>query len=506
MTTRRYLPIDEIRTDGGTQIRLEIDQETVQRYHDAMADSPQNAPHPLPPIDVYHDKKAKAYWLTDGFHRHAAAKRLGRLKIACNVTEGNREAAILEACMANATHGLPRSNADKRRAVETFLRLRPDWSDRNVAAATHTSHTFVAQTRARLAGELQASAALDNQAERLERIGRDGKKHKTKTKPKTLADGQEAQPAAGPTPAPGRHFDFPPCPRSADGGHEWLEGACAQCHEPDPTATLTPDEALAAWDAGRGKRPTQDNPDPAKQMEAEFEADQARIAARAAAVAQLPAADPAREYERIMAEDAEAEADLEMTPGTLTRPADPNRCDRRFTGYAVWDAPSRTWYTGRGTRFTDAPLHAKYYADMAQARAAADWLNSTQARHTTVAGCYEPDETDETRRRCPCCNGAGKIPREPQLPDELNTPAVAQAWQEWNADRKARKQPVTAIAARKQIALLAKLGPALAVEAIEASIAHGWIGLFDPREKAGKRETVKLTNQGKAHKGKVAAL
>lgn len=62
---------------------------------------------------------------------------------------GTRRDAILYAVGANATHGLPRSNADKRRAVETMLRDEEwvVWSDREIARRTQTSAPFVAKVR-----------------------------------------------------------------------------------------------------------------------------------------------------------------------------------------------------------------------------------------------------------------------------------------------------------------------------------------------------------------------
>lgn len=109
------VPIASLRLDGGTQPRSELNQDTVSDYAEAM-----KAKRAFPPVTVYHD--GSAFWLADGFHRVAAAQRAGLAKLAADVREGSRRDAVLFSVGANAAHGLRRTNADKRRAVETLLR------------------------------------------------------------------------------------------------------------------------------------------------------------------------------------------------------------------------------------------------------------------------------------------------------------------------------------------------------------------------------------------------
>lgn len=83
------------------------------------------APLPLCPATLADEpggEGAAAYWLADGFHRTAAAKSAGLAEIDADVRQGTRRDAILFSVGANAAHGLRRTNADKRRAVETLLR------------------------------------------------------------------------------------------------------------------------------------------------------------------------------------------------------------------------------------------------------------------------------------------------------------------------------------------------------------------------------------------------
>lgn len=137
--------IASIRRNGGTQIRAALDESTVAEYAAAWKSGPA-----LPPVAAYYD--GKDHWLSDGFHRVEAALRAGARRIDAVVTKGTRRDAILAACKANAEHGLRRSNADKRRAVDTLL-ADPEWtlwSNRRIAKETQVSDVFVAECRDRL--------------------------------------------------------------------------------------------------------------------------------------------------------------------------------------------------------------------------------------------------------------------------------------------------------------------------------------------------------------------
>ena len=99
------------------------------------------------PVLVFHD--GTDYWLADGFHRVAARAKVGRLTVKAEVRQGTRRDAVLYACGANATHGLRRTNADKRRAVETLLRDEEwsQWSDREIARRCGVGADMVGDAR-----------------------------------------------------------------------------------------------------------------------------------------------------------------------------------------------------------------------------------------------------------------------------------------------------------------------------------------------------------------------
>lgn len=142
MAKKASIPISQIRLDGNTQSRIRIDDSTVSEYAEAMEQG-----RKFPPAVVFFD--GTDHWLADGFHRVYAASVLKKAKIACDVREGSRRDAVLYSVGANASHGLRRTNADKRRAVETLLQD-PEWvkwTDRAIAERCGVSHPFVANLR-----------------------------------------------------------------------------------------------------------------------------------------------------------------------------------------------------------------------------------------------------------------------------------------------------------------------------------------------------------------------
>ena len=93
---------------------------------------------------MFRDSDGK-YWLADGFHRLETAKRCEIDEIHADVRDGSRDDAFLYAAGANADHGLPRTNADKRKAIRTVLHLPmcSTWSGRQIAEHCRVTHPTV---------------------------------------------------------------------------------------------------------------------------------------------------------------------------------------------------------------------------------------------------------------------------------------------------------------------------------------------------------------------------
>jgi len=128
MTDIRQIPIKFIRTNGKTQVRMAMDQGAILEYAEAMKEGVT-----FPPVVLFLDKDI--YWLGDGFHRVEAAQAAGKKNIKADVRQGGLREAQFFAIGANHDHGLRRSNADKRKAVEMLLDD-PEWggwSNREIA-------------------------------------------------------------------------------------------------------------------------------------------------------------------------------------------------------------------------------------------------------------------------------------------------------------------------------------------------------------------------------------
>lgn len=136
------LELEQIRIDGGTQSRVELNQETVAEYAQAFTDGAE-----FPPVVVFFD--GASYWLADGFHRYFGARDAGESAIDAEIRTGTQRDAVLYSWGANDKHGLPRSNADKRHIVTAILRDEQgrQWSDRDIAKRFGFSNTFVGNIR-----------------------------------------------------------------------------------------------------------------------------------------------------------------------------------------------------------------------------------------------------------------------------------------------------------------------------------------------------------------------
>lgn len=137
----RLVPMDAICPDGDFMVRAAIDDDTAAAYAAAMTGGAK-----FPPVDLF-DLPSGDLVIADGWHRYKAAVTVGFIELPANVHTGTREEALLFALKANQQHGLRRTNADKRRAVEVALGLTSAASSRAIADLCGVSHTFVDETR-----------------------------------------------------------------------------------------------------------------------------------------------------------------------------------------------------------------------------------------------------------------------------------------------------------------------------------------------------------------------
>lgn len=124
------IEIRDIIADTDLHPRVKLNENAIDDYAQAM-----KAGIDLPPIIVF--QEGGQYHLADGWHRLEAARRIGRSQVMAEVRKGDRRDALLYAVGANAAHGLRRTGADKRKAVQLLLDD-PEWQQWSVEAIAKT--------------------------------------------------------------------------------------------------------------------------------------------------------------------------------------------------------------------------------------------------------------------------------------------------------------------------------------------------------------------------------
>ena len=130
-----------------TQMRIGISEETILDYMESYKKGEN-----LPPVVLCYNSVLNKYYLADGFHRVEARKRLKYTSVSAEVFNGTYRDAVLFSAGANASHGLRRSNADKRKAIANIL-SDPEWvmwSNAEIARVTKTSSPLVQKLREEL--------------------------------------------------------------------------------------------------------------------------------------------------------------------------------------------------------------------------------------------------------------------------------------------------------------------------------------------------------------------
>jgi len=171
------LELDLIVSDDELKVRVEINQETVHDYYEAMAT--EEDVKKFPPPTVYFD--GCRYWLADGHHRYWAAFRRGYKKMTVKVIDGSHDDAILAAVKLNAQNGLRFNDGDWEKIIPLISGKNQwkDWTNRRLAEELKCSEITIRRHRP------ENSVATGVATEK--RQGKDGKMYKaTKSKkPKT---------------------------------------------------------------------------------------------------------------------------------------------------------------------------------------------------------------------------------------------------------------------------------------------------------------------------------
>lgn len=199
------LTISSIKMDEATQSRVLIDDDTVQSYAEDLRNGAI-----FPPITVFHD--GECFYLADGFHRVEAMSQVGTDVVQADVREGTKRDALLYSVGANATNGLRRTNADKRKSVRMLLQD-PEWaswSDVQIGNACGVSDKTVAKYRMSASSEIPKIANSSTRT-----VSRKGKTYKQNTA------------KIGRTPAPPPPKTSDPAPYSPNPGSDTSADFCS---------------------------------------------------------------------------------------------------------------------------------------------------------------------------------------------------------------------------------------------------------------------------------------
>jgi hypothetical protein len=199
---RMTIHLNVLRLDGDTQPRVKgIDQAVVDEYADAI-----DAGAFFPPLKAVHD--GKTYWLYSGFHRHAAYRKAGVTDVEVEVVDGTQKDAQWLSLAENQSHGLRRTNADKKRAVTAALKSRPKAPDREIAEHVGVDNKTVAKVRHELSEEIpqmRERTVTRGGTTYTQNTTNIGKKPVVHVAPEERGDAWEAGPEDDPTPT--RHWD-----------------------------------------------------------------------------------------------------------------------------------------------------------------------------------------------------------------------------------------------------------------------------------------------------------
>lgn len=141
-TVERRLNVEQIETPF--RVRHQVNKATVQEYAEDIKGGAK-----MPLVDVFVEEGSSRYILADGEHRVLAHMQADRKTIKCKVHTGTEKEALRFALQANATNGLRRTMADKRKCVLIALNEAEfdGLSLRELADLCHVSHEMVRQVK-----------------------------------------------------------------------------------------------------------------------------------------------------------------------------------------------------------------------------------------------------------------------------------------------------------------------------------------------------------------------
>ena len=135
------LNVDIFDTSVKTQFRgNELFDDKVSEYAELLKEGILTEP-----IIAVHDKVLLSYYLVDGYHRCAAARKAGISELEAKIIEGDAKMAIWLSLGANCSHGIPLQAGEKKKRIQFILEcdLFQDKKITEIAELTGTSRQYV---------------------------------------------------------------------------------------------------------------------------------------------------------------------------------------------------------------------------------------------------------------------------------------------------------------------------------------------------------------------------
>jgi ParB-like chromosome segregation protein Spo0J len=127
------IALRKIVVDPTIQIRRSNHEPTIRRYAESF--------EKLPPVELF--DTPDGLLLADGFHRVAAAERLGLSTIDAKVRKGSRKAALEFAVVSNTKNADPLTPDERDDGIRRHKQLHPEWSQRQIAETMSVSQATI---------------------------------------------------------------------------------------------------------------------------------------------------------------------------------------------------------------------------------------------------------------------------------------------------------------------------------------------------------------------------
>ena len=196
--TEQTIAFAEVAVHRDLQPRISIDQSVVEEYAEVL----RGDARALPPIDVFLVGTEETPYVVDGYHRWHAHRLVESEWLRCNVVgRGTLDEGRWVSTRSNRTHGLRRSNEDKRAAVLSALatEIGQEQSNRVIAEHVGVSADLVSAVRseweASLSGKrVEVTESTPGGAKPRKRRGRDGKLYPVRPEPVAVVDAAPIMP------------------------------------------------------------------------------------------------------------------------------------------------------------------------------------------------------------------------------------------------------------------------------------------------------------------------